>query len=166
MKKGAKYPRTINMNRFLFLFVSLCFVAGDVLAQSQSDSLKAVYADTSWQFEDTLNQRTVVVTFENEKLTTIHTRKWLSCGGTEHVTFYLLNDSLVTLKYKVSDPDIRSSSPPSMGYYLYFKMDKQVGQDTAFPSFGLGTCAGFFSVDKDFIKEFYYYKDLIYSDEK
>lgn len=166
MKKRAEYPGTINMNRLIFLLFSLCFIPGASKAQDRPDSLIAVNPDSTWLFEDTLNQRTVVVNFENEKLTAIHYLKWLPCGGTEQVTFYIANDSLVSVHYKISDPDIRSSFPPSITYFLSFKMDKQIGQDTHLNFVGPTTCTGFSVTDKDFIKEFYYYKDLVYSDEK
>lgn len=161
------------MNKLLHILFLLCFCAGDLMAQDRSDSLNTSGSDsarkgtqidivgsTHKQFEDTLNQRTVVMTFEDEKLKTIHYRVWVRSEVTESATFHVDNDSLVYVEYTVSGPDIRSSLPPTIVYLVYFKNDKQTGSEKNVYRPGSLTLDGFSLKDRDFIKEFYYYKGL------
>lgn len=111
------------------------------------------------QFEDTLNQRTVVETLKKEELITIYYT--VSTLGSESATFLIQNDSLIYVEYVLSDPDIHSMGPPSTTYKIYFKNEKQIYCSTTFYMGGTGFYNKYSFENKDFIKEFYYYKEFL-----
>lgn len=157
----------ITISILFFLFIN----NNELIAQNQSDSLYIESVDSTRkerkkngrsmhykQFKDTLNNRTVVKTFENNNLISIYyLNENLPCS--ENVTFHLQNDSLVFVEYTVSAPDIRSSRPASKSYSIYFKNDTQIHYSTSFYH-GEINCTLPPLKDKNFIEEFYHYKYL------
>src|SRR5690554_8137328 len=105
------------------IFFTLFIITNELIAQNPSDSLyissidsirkKIKKQDNSLihkQFKDTSYNRTVVKSFENNKLISIfYVNESFICS--ENVTFHMKNDSLVYVEYTLSAPDIRSSRP-------------------------------------------------------
>ncbi len=108
------------------------------------------------QFRDRLNHSDVNMIFDKETLVTIYVES-ISC---EETTFHIKNDSLILVKYTLSDPDIRSSLPPSKTINIYFKNDKQIYSSISTMFGSPKTCNSFSVENKNFIKEYYYYKSL------
>ena len=95
--------------------------------------------------------------YHEGKLVTIH-YTFISC---EQTSFHVQNDSLICVEYQLSDPDIRSSLPPSKTHVIYFKHDKQVLVSLTKTIWGDPTTCDSHSVEnKDFLEEFNFYKWL------
>lgn len=164
------------MNKLINLLFALLITVINVAAQSKSDSLyvasidsmlsemkKEQYLLDGKQFEDKLNKRTIVKRFYEGNLVAIY----YSHFDSESATFYIQNDSLICVEYQLADPDIRSSLPPSTTYKFYFKNDKQFYSSFTMSMLGgAKTCDSYSPSNKDFIKEFYYYKLLGISNGK
>ncbi len=153
------------------IFFTLFIITNELIAQNPSDSLyissidsirkKIKKQDNSLihkQFKDTSYNRTVVKSFENNKLISIfYVNKSFICS--ENVTFHMKNDSLVYVEYTLSAPDIRSSRPASITYSIYFKNDTQIHYSTSYYP-GAIDCILPPLEDKSFVEEYYYYKNL------
>lgn len=140
------------------------------MAQNEKDSLYAISVDLiiaekeskvlaseQLAFRDSLNRRNVFMGFDKGRLATIYF-KGISC---EETTFNIHNDSLICVRYELADPDSRSSLPPSTTYLIYFKNDQQVYNSQSSYWGELKTCNTFSITQKDFLKEYYYYKSKI-----
>jgi hypothetical protein len=158
------------MKKLLILTLYLILSTSYVKAQNEKDSLYAISVDSiiaekeskvlaseQLAFRDSLNRRNVFMGFDKGKLATIYF-KGISC---EKTTFYIHNDSLICVRYVIADPDSRSSLPPSTNYLIYFKNDQQVYNSQSTYWGGLKTCNTFSITQKDFLKEYYYYKSKI-----
>jgi len=155
------------MKKLLVIILHLILSTINVMAQKEKDSLYAIRVDSiisykerkdlaseQKEFKDSLNHRNVFMSFEKGRLVTIYF-KGINC---EETTLYIHNDSLICVRYALSDPDIRSSLPPSTTYIVYFKNDKQIYSSKLTNWGGAKTCDKFSIADKDFLKEYYYYK--------
>lgn len=155
------------MKKQLVIILLLILSATNLVAQNEKDSLYAISVDSiisykerkdlafeQKEFKDSLNHRTVFMSFEKGSLVTIFF-KGINC---EETTFYIHNDSLICVRYTISDPDIRSSLPPSTTFIVYFKNDKQIYSSKLTYWGGAKTCSKFSIADKDFLNEYYYYK--------
>lgn len=108
-------------------------------------------------FEDTSNLRRVAMDYHEGKLVSIH-YQFIAC---EQTSFHVQNDLLICVEYQLSDPDIRSSLPPSRTHVIYFKQDKQVHSSLVISGWGDPTTCDSHSVEnKDFLEEFNSYKWL------
>ena len=153
------------MNKFLYILL-LIILAFKANAQHEADSIYVAGIDALMrvghqikirEFKDSLNYRNVIMGFHEDKLVAIHYKHY-SC---EQAMFYVKNDSLVCVSYHLSDPDIRSSLPPSNNYIIYYKEDKALSI-SASKFLGVPKSCQSFSIDKkDFLKEFYYFKSLL-----
>ena len=157
----------IRLKSILFPFI---LFANQVVAQNQIDSIYIAQIDSILiekkkedfevyrvHFEDTSNHRWVAMDYHEGKLVTIH-YTFISC---EHTSFHVQNDSLICVEYQLSDPDIRSSLPPSSSHVIYFKQDKQVRSSLVISGWGDPTTCDSHSVEnKDFLEEFNSYKWL------
>jgi hypothetical protein len=157
------------MKKFLPILFSLLTSWIHVMAQHETDSFYISSIDSIIQFtekgiyplsfkhvKDSSNYRMVNIGFHEGKIVTIN-YDYVDC---ERTVFFIKNDSLVCVKYILSDPDIRSSLPPRTTHTIYFKNDKPIHSTVSKIWSGAKTC-DLFSVDKkDFLKEYYYYKSL------
>jgi acid phosphatase class B len=153
------------MNKIIYISLFL-FLAFKTNAQHEADSIYVAGIDALISaghdikiraFNDSLNYRNVNMGFHEDKLVAIHYKHY-SC---EQAMFYVKNDSLVCVSYHLSDPDIRSSLPPSSDYIIYFKEDKALNISTSKFMGGAKSCQSFSIDKKDFLKEFYYFKSLL-----
>jgi len=151
----------------LVIILHLILSTSHLMAQNEKDSLYAISIDSiiseeeiqilaseQLAFKDSLNRRNVFMGFNKGRLATIYF-KGISC---EETTFYIHNDTLICVRYVLSDPDNRSSLPPSTTHLIYFKNDKQVYSTKLTYWGGAKTCDKFSIAEKDFLKEYYYYK--------
>ena len=113
------------------------------------------------QVDDSLKMTTIAGIFENGQLISLYYTDFGCDFGCEDVTFHLHNDSLIYIKYFLSDPDIRSRPPPSTTYILYYKNEKQIYYSTSFYGSGARSCKEYSLDKKSFLEEFYYYKDIL-----
>jgi hypothetical protein len=148
------------------LLIALLLIAHFVSAQHETDSSYIASVDSlikskqekistfeQKQFKDSLNFSRVTMSFDEGKLVTIYVKS-ISC---EESTFHIKNDSLICVKYKISDPDIRSSLPPSNTFIIYFKNNKEIFSSESSWFGGAKTCGAYAVKNKNFLIEFYYY---------
>jgi hypothetical protein len=157
------------MDKIVCVFFTQFLIALNVNAQSEIDSLYASNIDAwlkdkqfdyfslkSKSFKDSVKHAEVYFGEYEGKLAGIYYR----CLTCENTTMYAKNDSLICVNYQLSDPDIRSSLPPSTTFLIYFKNDKPVYSKEFNWMGGAKTCDAFTSEKKNFLQEFYYYKSF------
>ncbi len=140
------------MKKLLFAVLQFLSIAFQLTAQNELDSVYVASVDSIIkstqekisslrykQFRDSLNHSDVNMIFDKETLVTIYVES-ISC---EETTFHIKNDSLILVKYTLSDPDIRSSLPPSKTINIYFKNDKQIYSSVSTRFGGPKTCDSF-----------------------
>ncbi len=146
----------------------------DINAQTNSDSLKISKIDSIVQYRytrdffsdltqvhilDSTDNKTVTGRFKNGQLIDIYYSSVF--GECESASFSLLDDSLIFVEYRLSDPDIRSDMPNTTFYKIYFQNSNQFFQSVSHYRDGAQTCDSYSPNSKDFIKEYIYYKRLL-----
>jgi hypothetical protein len=109
---------------------------------------------------DSVRNLKVTGFFENSRLVYF---TWYDSflGGCEpSAVFYLHHDSLVYAAYQLSDPDIRSSLPPTALHQLYFKDDRIVHKIFSF-QWGMPRFCKDVLVIPDLLADYYRYKRLL-----
>lgn len=111
------------------------------------------------QFDDTINDVSLVKTFRQGVLISIHVADG-GIVGYEGVTFHIQNDSLLYVEHQLSAPDMYSSPPESMTKIVYFRNDKPIHQFTTHRPGISQLPKNVTFPNKDFVKGFYLYKNM------
>jgi cell division protein FtsL len=170
MEQMKPLIRTLNsMRAFLLLLFLLVVCAGSVSAQTEADRLHVSTIDSiintrerlSGQLKympliDTVRTRRVESEHYNGKRTAIQVKE-IDC---ESIYFYLHEDSLVCIRYMLSDPDERSMKPPSRTYSFYYRSDLQVYAAVEQWLGGAKSCSSFSVQQHDWIRDYTYFRDL------
>ncbi len=162
------------MKKLIYIFILINSVFLEVKAQTKSDSLKISKIDSIINFRykreyhsdllqihklDSTNNKMVTGRYKSGQLIDIYYYSLL--GKCESASISFLNDSLIFVEYKLSDPDIKSNEPPSTTHTFYFEHNKCFFHTTSFYDGGSQTCDSYFPDTNDFIKEYIYYKHFL-----
>jgi hypothetical protein len=157
------------------LTIILILICQNLLAQTQSDSLYVLKIDslielkndqeywgtdfTQKQIEDTTHYKTVLGRYKKGILLDLYYGDLY--GGCERALFHLIDNELVLVEYKISDPDVYSEGPPSITYQVYFKDNQVVFLSTSNYLGGVHFCTSYDVNKKDFLSELSHCRQLL-----